>query len=60
MCPWWGVAATPTSILPLDAKGDTRQHFSILKGQRLFLIMQWSDSVLYHQRCENGPGHVPD
>ena len=26
-----------------DAKGDTRQHFSIPKGQQLRLFMQWSD-----------------
>ena len=26
-----------------DGKGDTRQHFSIPKGQRLFLFMQWSN-----------------
>ncbi len=26
-----------------DAKGDTRQHFSIPKTRRLFLFLQWSD-----------------
>ncbi|AMR28133.1 hypothetical protein A0257_14245 [Hymenobacter psoromatis] len=26
-----------------DAKGDTRQHFSIPKAKRLFLFLQWSD-----------------
>ena len=41
--PWPGGSGNADLDFTPDATGDTRQHFSIPKGQNLFLIMQWSD-----------------